>query len=152
MNIDAKKLSQKLKMSRLTPADYTPSDEFLNTKSIVVTIDEIPVLAVGNQGSKRSLAEARAIIDNSEICNTLALALNKDINSSFSIKIMDSFEVIKGEFSAIASKTRGVIEDGRGDGDLIWIVLAGENSLPLATALSISNKVDHIVYEMETWK
>jgi len=149
--MDTSKLPEKLQNSRLTPSNYNPSSKFLYSDSIVVMINGTPIIAVGEKGCELSLREANAIVNDKEICKILALAFECEFDkSSFSIQTINSSKLVSEnkQFSAIAKKERGVIEVGGEYGDLVWIVLSGNNSLPLATALSISPNVDFIVYEL----
>lgn len=136
-----------LKQSAITPATYSPSNNYLNARSVAVTMNEKPILFIGYEDSQDCIDQAQA------------LASNENFQKIFNYVIGDKFRYGIGFFSnadffqhgkiysAVVSSEQGVRDDtGMGAVEAVLCFESNnDNALALAFALCVFNDLMQII-------
>jgi len=151
--IDDKTILERLKEATYTPAKYKPSEEFVNSPSYVVFVNDKPILSIGYSDEDKEIVEATVkeyeMLTKSKLFkdNILPPYIDEQVEKMElkavkpnELKLPKPFEYYEENgFNAISKKEKGEVVEKEEKGELHWIVFDSDKKegLLLATALSI---------------
>lgn len=132
-----KEALQLLKESILTTGTYVPSENFKNSNSIALELNGKPIILLGWEEDQESDNVANRLIENKHFLSLLKYEYG--FIESLEKKIVSNRESCpKASYHCITTSKQGMIEDGKGIGDLVAIILNEKDSLGFGMCINNS--------------